>query len=110
MARPICLLLVDIDPFYLDMVRRAMRRRADMMLDADSIAEARRRVEQSALPIDWIMIDMAMGEEALSFAEETRDRHPEIGILLTAASPLDTEFRLLQKPYGTGELWAALAR
>ena len=92
------------------MVRGAMRRRADMMLVAGSIAEARQRLELSALPIDWIMVDLAVSDDALSFAEETSTRHQEIGILLTAVSPLDSKFRLLQKPYGAGDLWAALAR
>ena len=110
MARPICLLLVDTDPTYRDMVRGALRRRADMMLAAGSIAEARQRLEQSAVPIDWIMIDPAVGDDALSFAEETRNRHPGIGILLTSDSPLVSGFRHLQKPFGTGDLWAALAR
>ena len=110
MARPICLLLVDSDPIYRDKVRGALRRRADMMLAAGSIAEARQRMEQSAVPIDWIMIDPAVGDDALGFAQETRIRHPGIGIVLAAASPLDSEFRFLQKPFGVGDLWAALAR
>ena len=110
MARPICLLLVDSDPIYRDMIRGALRRRADMMLAVGSIAEARQRLDQSAIPIDWIMIDPAVGEDVLSFAEETRTRHPEIGILFTADSPLDSGFRHLTKPFGTRDLWAALAR
>jgi len=47
MARPICLLLLDPDPIYRELVRGAMRRRADMMLVAASIEEARQRMEQS---------------------------------------------------------------
>ena len=110
MARPICLLLLDADPIYRDMVRGAMRRRADMMLVAASVAEARQRMEQSGLPIDWIMIDVEMSEGVVSFAEETRKRHPDIGIVLTSASPFDSEFKVLRKPFSVGDLWAALAR
>ena len=80
-----------------------------MILVAASIAEAQRRMEQSALPIDWIMIDAAVSD-GLSFAEEIRTRRPEIGVLFTAGYPFESRFRVLQKPFDVGALWAALAR
>ena len=100
--------MVDTDPDRLALVRGAMRRRADMMLTASSTEEAWRRLEQSALPIDWILVDV-QADEALSFATELRRRNQTIGILLTVDSPLVCDFRMLSKPYGIRELWAAMA-
>jgi hypothetical protein len=108
LARPICLLMVDTDPDRLALVRGAMRRRADMMLTASSTEEAWRRLEQSALPIDWILVDV-QDDGALSFATELRRRNPTIGILLTVNPPFASDFRMLSKPYGIRELWAAMA-
>jgi len=51
-----------------------------------------------------------VGDEALGFGKETSKLHPETGILLTVASPFSSEVKQLRKPYGVGELWAALAR
>ena len=110
MARPICLLMVDADPDRLGVVRGAMRRRADMMLTAGSIDEARRCLAHSALPIDWILIDLATnGDDALALAAEVRHGNKDIGILLTADEPFESEFRIMLKPYGLRDLWAALA-
>lgn len=101
--------MVDSDPERLAIVRGAMRRRADMMLTASSTDEARRCMRECALPIDWILIDLACaGDGALSFAAEVRRTFGQIGILLTADSPFESEFRLLPKPYVARDLWAAL--
>ena len=109
MARPICLLMVDSDPDRLALVRGAMRRRADMMLTAGSTNEARRRLAECAIPIDWILIDLATnGDDALAFAAEVRNGNKDIGILLTAEEPFESEFRVMGKPYGLRDLWAAL--
>jgi len=109
-ARPICLLMVDTDPDRRAVVRGAMRRRGDMMLTASSIEEAWQRLEQSALPIDWILVDLDhAGAEALTFAAEVRKKNRDLEILLTTETRLDSDFKQLQKPYGTRELWAAMA-
>ena len=109
MARPICLLMVDSDPERQAMVRGAMRRRADMMLTAGSIDEARRSLAHCAIPIDWILIDLSTnGDNALAFAAEVRTGNKAIGILLTADEPFDSEFRVLGKPYARRDLWTAL--
>ena len=109
MARPMCLLLLDRDPERRTLVRSAMRRRADLVLAAGSPAEAWRYLEQSAVPIDRALIDIALaGDSAVSFAAELQGRFPEVGIVLSVDQPLDTEFRTLRKPYGVPELWAAM--
>ena len=102
--------MVDTDPDRRAVVRGAMRRRGDMMLTASSIEEAWQRLEQSAIPIDWILVDLNHGGgETLNFAMEVRRRNTELGILLTVDTPLESEFKQLQKPYDTRELWSAMA-
>jgi CheY-like chemotaxis protein len=101
--------MVDSDPQRLAVVRGAMRRRADLVLTAASAAEARRCLEQCALPIDWILIDLtSVGDGALAFAAEVRSSNTQIGILLTVDSPFESEFKLLQKPFVDRDLWSAL--
>ena len=103
--------MVDADPDRRAVVRGAMRRRGDMMLIASSVEEARQRLEQSAIPIDWILIDVDCGGDSASrFAGEVKRKHMELGILLTVDTRLESEFKQLQKPYDTRELWAAMAR
>ena len=111
LARPICLLMVDSDPERLALVRGAMRRRADMMLTAGSIEEARQSLRQFALPIDWVLIDLGTnGDGGLAFAVEVRNGNSEIGILLTADAAFASDFPILTKPYFSHDLWAALTR
>ena len=108
MARPKCLLLVDVDPERQAVVRNAMRRRADLVLIANSVAEARRWLEQQGVPVDWLLIDLGM-DGSLGFAEEIRTRHGEIGIVLSGSSLAETGFPLLSTPYSVNELWAVFA-
>ena len=110
MARPTCLLLVDSDPERQHLVRRAMRRRGDLVLTAASAAEALSRLEQCAIPIDWVVIDTSADDAAgaRSLAAEIAARNSQIGILLSVESPFDCEYRLLLKPYAARDLYATL--
>jgi hypothetical protein len=85
-----------------------MRRRADLVLIANSVAEARRWLEQRGVPVDWLLIDLGM-EDALGFAQEIRTRHGEIGVVLSGGSLTETGFPLLSTPYSVNELWAVFA-
>jgi hypothetical protein len=107
MARPKCLLLVDADVERHAVVRGAMRRRADLMLSASSVEEARRCLEQCALPIDWVVIDTGI-EGALAFAESLGHEAGAIGVLLSSDAPMDGQYKVLRKPYAARDLWNAM--
>jgi CheY-like chemotaxis protein len=101
--------MVDSDPERLSVVRGAMRRRADVFLSAASASEARRCLEACAIPIDWILIDLAEADnDRLALAEELNQTARPIGIVLTVDRLFDCNLRQLRKPYGVQDLWTAL--
>lgn len=109
MARPMCVLLVNDDTAIQDLVRRAMRRRLDLVLTAGSAAQAWHCLEHTAVPIDQALIDAVLPDsDGLLFAAGIRGKYPDIGITLSAESALMTEFRILLKPFTVYDLWMAL--
>lgn len=111
-TRQFCILVVDDEAAVALAVRRALRRRGDQILMAQSVAEAWRLLrEPRERPIDHALIDLTLPDgDGLTLAVDLHTAYPRILITLTTggSAPGGTDFGILLKPFTINELWAAV--
>lgn len=108
--RPV-ILVVDDDPCLLVLMKELLQRNGYKVLAAGSAQEAS-DMAQNAI-IDLLITDVVMPQiTGPELAEQLQARHPELPVMLLSGypqPPLASNWRFIQKPFGTSELIAGVA-
>jgi len=115
-VEPCSVLVVDDHPMVRAQMRRSLELRGFIVVDAEDGQSCLDRLEQRA--VDLILLDMTMpGLAGPDLLRTIRSRGVRVPVVLTSGYTLSAEAleagsfqAFLQKPYGIGELLAAIER
>jgi DNA-binding response OmpR family regulator len=110
-ARSQRILYVDDDIAVASVVHRVCRRREDLCLLAETIAEGRELIAKVGESLDLAIIDLTLPDGCgLEFSKEIRRQWPNLRIVITTGNDdqVPPEFGMLRKPFSLDALMAVI--